>query len=240
VVWWAPTDLELGAQTPFGLRRDDLIVRDVPPATLKNYLTEYTLWQSQRAAAIAAASQPSVAVITATEAAARTGVATPVAAPAPLETIEMAGDRPGGVRFGTLVHRMLSDVPLDTVSHETLERLATAHGRVLAADAGEVAAATAVVARALAHPVLQAAAKASAAGRCYRETPVTLTLETGTLVEGHADLAFEEGEGFVVVDFKTDREVGLSLERYRAQVQIYADAIARATGRPARAVVLNI
>ena len=240
VVWWAPADLALGAQTPFGLRRDDLIVKDVPTEVLKQYRTRHEEWRVRRSAAIEAASQPSVAVMTATEAAARAEATAPAAASVPLHRIELSGDRPGGLRFGALVHGMLSDVPLDASNGETLERLATAHGRVLGADALEIEAARDVVARALAHPVLQAAARASAAGRCYRETPVTLTLETGTVVEGHVDLAFDDGEGFVVVDFKTDRELGLSLERYRAQVQIYADAIARATGRPARAVVLSV
>ena len=37
VVWWSPEPavLSLGAQAPFGLRRDDLIVKDVPPAVLR-------------------------------------------------------------------------------------------------------------------------------------------------------------------------------------------------------------
>ena len=38
VVWWAPDELALGAQASFGLRRDDLIVKDVKPAVLRQRL----------------------------------------------------------------------------------------------------------------------------------------------------------------------------------------------------------
>jgi ATP-dependent exoDNAse (exonuclease V) beta subunit len=103
-----------------------------------------------------------------------------------------------------------------------------------------VAVAREAVARVLAHAVLRAAAAADAAGRCYRETPVTLRTADGGLVEGHVDLAFEDGDGFVVVDFKTDRELEGALDRYTAQVQVYAGAIARATGKPARGVLLRM
>jgi ATP-dependent exoDNAse (exonuclease V) beta subunit len=44
----------------------------------------------------------------------------------------------------------------------------------------------------------------------------------------------------VVIDFKTDRELAGALDRYRRQVQIYASAVAAATGRPARAVLMRI
>ena len=43
LVWWSPEPaaLSLGAQAPFGLRRDDLIVKDVSPAVLRRYLDTY-------------------------------------------------------------------------------------------------------------------------------------------------------------------------------------------------------
>jgi ATP-dependent exoDNAse (exonuclease V) beta subunit len=70
--------------------------------------------------------------------------------------------------------------------------------------------------------------------------PVTLRLDSGELLEGVVDLAFEVGGEMVVVDFKTDRELQGSLEVYRRQVQIYAHAIATATGREARGVLMKI
>ena len=69
---------------------------------------------------------------------------------------------------------------------------------------------------------------------------MTLRLESGALVEGFVDLAFEVGGQMVVVDFKTDRELEGALETYRRQVQIYAHAIAAATGRTTRGVLMKI
>ncbi len=45
VVWWAPDALALGAQASFGLRRDDLIVKDVSPQTLRKQLETYQAWK---------------------------------------------------------------------------------------------------------------------------------------------------------------------------------------------------
>ena len=80
-------------------------------------------------------------------------------------------------------------------------------GRILGATDAEVTAAGTVVTAALAHPLLARARVAVGAGACRRETPVTMQAEDGTLVEGVVDLAFRDDGTWVVVDFKTDREV---------------------------------
>jgi ATP-dependent helicase/nuclease subunit A len=240
VVWWSPADLSLGMQASFGLRRDDLIVRDVPPAVLIRYRTEYEAWQTQRQASIDAASRPTIAVRTATEAAGESGLPIADMVDVRIETVSGPALRPGGARFGALVHALLSDVAPLAEADTRLPQLAELHGRLLGATREETAAATGAVAEALAHPVLRAAARAATAGRCYREAPVTLRLEDGSMLEGVVDLAFDDGSEFVVVDFKTDRELDGALERYRRQVQIYAAAIGEATGKPARAVLMRI
>ena len=247
VVWWSPEPdvLPLGAQASFGLRRDDLIVKDVPPQVLRHHLDAYEAWRAGREAAVAAARAPSLRVMTVTEllAAKEARSHAPDDAEAPqvtIETVGGSGSRPGGARFGTLVHALLADVPLAGASAELVERLAAAHGRLLGADTAEVDAARDAVARVLAHPALRAAAAADAAGRCYRETPVTLRSAGGALVEGQVDLAFEDGGRFVVVDFKTDRELDGALDRYTRQVQIYAAAIREATGTPTSAILFQI
>ena len=124
-------------------------------------------------------------------------------------------------------------------STDLLSTLAAAHGRVLGADGSEVAVAAALVGQVLEHPLLRAAATADAQGRCYREAPVTLRLASGALIEGYVDLAYEDESGMVVIDFKTDRELGNGLDEYRRQVQVYAAAIAAATGKSTRAVLLR-
>ena len=56
-----------------------------------------------------------------------------------------------------------------------------------------------------------------------------------------SDLAFVEDGGSVVVDFKTDVEMGVSgLERYRRQVGLYAAAVGLATGAPVEGILLRV
>ena len=105
----------------------------------------------------------------------------------------------------------------------------------------DAAAAAASAERVLGHELLTRARAAAARGRCRRETPITLTLPDGTLVEGVVDLAFEENGAWTVVDYKTDREIrGAGEARYRRQVALYAAAIARATNAPATGVLVRI
>jgi ATP-dependent exoDNAse (exonuclease V) beta subunit len=249
LVWWSPEPavLSLGAQAPFGLRRDDLIVKDVAPAVLRRGLEAYHAWRTGHDDAIAAARVPSIDVMTATAAAAADTLA-PIGHDIEVATEIVGGShdeaakhgRPGGRRFGSLVHAMIADMPLDAPDARTIARLASAHGRMLGADAAEIAAAEQMVVGVLRHPVLQAAARANRDGRCYREMPVTWRTDTGAIIEGLVDLAYADDAGLVVVDFKTDRELDGALERYQRQVRIYAAAIAAATGRPARGVLLRV
>jgi ATP-dependent exoDNAse (exonuclease V) beta subunit len=54
------------------------------------------------------------------------------------------------------------------------------------------------------------------------------------------DLAFDEGDATVVVDFKTDHELAAGETRYRAQLQQYLAAVTRATGRPAAGILFKV
>jgi ATP-dependent exoDNAse (exonuclease V) beta subunit len=241
LVWWSPEPgvLDLNKEAPFGLRRDDLIVKTVEPEVMRAYQAAYDSWKDTRQRALTRARTPSLVVMTATEA---STVSLPPAdgVPVTIETVPADADRPGGVRFGSLVHALLADVPLLETAGDSLSRLASAHGRLLDAGPDEVAAAEQVVSRVLTHPVIRAAARAAADGQCYREAAVTLRAPDGALIEGTVDLAFADESGFVVVDFKTDRELDGAVDRYQRQVQIYAAAIGSATGRPSRAVLMRL
>jgi ATP-dependent exoDNAse (exonuclease V) beta subunit len=153
----------------------------------------------------------------------------------PEEIIESVGidfPRPNGKRFGKLVHDVLSVVDLNADATE-IQAAADLRGRILGATPEEIIAATETVIRALAHPLMRRAAAASLAGRCRRETPITMQLEDGTLIEGVVDLAFVDEsdlETWIVVDFKTDFEISGRLEEYLNQVALYGLAISRATG----------
>jgi len=242
VVWWSPEPsvLNLEAEAPLGLRRDDLIVKNVAPEIRARYERDYISWRNGRNDAIRLARRPSIEVITATEAALRGDTLPGDEIDVRLESVPGDVVRPGGVRFGTLVHALLADVPLARGGDDVLDRLAAAHGRVLGAETDEIGAATAIVRRVLDHPLLVNAARAAQEGRCYRETPITLRHSDGVLIEGNVDLAYEAEGEIVVVDFKTDRELEGALETYRRQVQIYAHAVAAATGRPARGVLMQV
>ena len=54
------------------------------------------------------------------------------------------------------------------------------------------------------------------------------------------DLAFEDDDGWTVVDFKTDAEMTAPLARYRRQVGLYASVVARATGTNVTAVLMQL
>jgi ATP-dependent exoDNAse (exonuclease V) beta subunit len=111
---------------------------------------------------------------------------------------------------------------------------------MLGATDSERDAAATVVERTLGHPVLDQARAAVAAGRsCRREAQVSIVRDSA-LIDGQIDLAFDTGDGWTVVDFKTDAELGDAEEAYRRQVALYADALAAITGRPARGLILRV
>ncbi len=135
---------------------------------------------------------------------------------------------------------MLALAPLDA-DRLAIEALAEVQGRILSALEAEVGAAVETVEKVLAHELLARARAADARAACRREAPVTCTMPDGTIIEGIVDLAFEEQQGWTVVDYKTDRELAaIGEDRYRRQVALYASAIAQATGRPASGVLIRV
>ena len=243
VVWWDPNPptLKLDVQARFGIQQEELLSKDVPPEVVEQDLDRYRAWRSRRDRTVAEASVPSVQVVTVRELAQRqVADLVPVSTAEP-ELLDIAGGgrRPAGRRFGSLVHAVLAAVPLDAGPPE-IEQSARLQGRVLGASEAEVEAAAGVAAAGLAHPLFDRVRRAAAAGECRREAPVTMRADDGVLVEGVVDLAFRDGDAWVVVDFKTDRELEDALDVYRRQVQLYADMVARATGLPARPVLMRV
>ena len=258
VVWWDPVLLEQPGDDSRGLRRDDLIAKDARPEDVAADRARYDAWCAGREGILRRAEAPSMNVMTATEWAKEMaglkpgpttakiaellGPTTVSSSPERAITIEDAsvpGARPSGRRFGVLVHALLAAAPVDANAGQ-ISDLAALHARVLAAPDDERDAAATVVARVMTHALMNGAREAMAAGRrCHREAPITLARD-GAIIDGQIDLAFETSDGWVVVDFKTDAELGASEEVYRRQVALYADALAQITGRPARAVILRI
>jgi len=88
----------------------------------------------------------------------------------------------------------------------------------------------------LEHPLIRRARQAEL---LLRELPFVYKFE-GLLVEGILDLLFQEEEGMVIVDYKTDLAEQAELERrwvdYSWQGLVYAAAMADISGRPVKEV----
>jgi ATP-dependent helicase/nuclease subunit A len=253
VVWWDPLLLQRSGEQRRGIRREDLITKDARPEVVAADRARYDAWKSGRTRVRDQASQPSLSIVTATEfvkgedasRGAQSGGRGFSLAAAHVQIINNShghGDgaaRPAGRRFGILVHALLANVPFDAAAADVRD-LAAVHARMLAATDQERDAATVIVQRTLAHDVWRAARAASAAGLgCYREAPISFMHE-GVLVDGQIDLAFETADGWTVVDFKTDAELGANEDLYRGQVALYAEALAAITTKPAAAVILRV
>ena len=137
MVWWDPVLLDRKGEERRGIRREDLITKDADPQAVAADRALYEEWRQQRAETLTLATQPSLRIVTATD-----YVKLPPPGPGGLlESADradnvavldagFAGFRPGGRRFGVLVHALLAVVPLDA-SREAIVDLATVHARVL-------------------------------------------------------------------------------------------------------------
>ncbi len=253
VVWWDPRMLALDAPSSHGIRAEDLVGKDADAALVEADTREYEAWRADREGTLVRAAVPSLVVRTATAHAAQmwdpssAGFNT-------AENVEVVDVRPRpsrkrpaadsqratvGARLGTLTHAALASAPLDS-DVKTIEQVVALQARILGATDEESAAAKSMVAAAFGHSLLERARVAQHDGRCRRETPITILDAGGALIEGIVDLAFEEGDGWTVVDFKTARELERGIDVYKRQVALYAEAIATATGRPARGVLMHL
>ncbi|HTK29581.1 MAG TPA: UvrD-helicase domain-containing protein [Vicinamibacterales bacterium] len=242
VVWWDPRALRLDRRPSYGLRREDLIVKDVPPQVVATGRSQYDQWRLGRADAVARGSVPSVAVATVREWSERTPPAADASA-ADVAVVDLSPadrvDRTGGLGLGRLLHAVLADAPFGAAA-ATLAPLAESLARSLGATPEDAAVAADLAARVLGHDLLVRAAEADRRGACRRETPISLTMDDGTLVEGVVDLAFEENGRWTVVDYKTDRELAGGEAAYRRQVSLYTASIGQATGRATTGVILKV
>ena len=92
--------------------------------------------------------------------------------------------------------------------------------------------------------ILQRMKEAARKGKLYKEKPFVMgkparealeesDSEEMLLIQGIIDVFFEEDDGIVLLDYKTDRvRTGQELaDRYRAQLELYQEAIERAVGK---------
>lgn len=94
-------------------------------------------------------------------------------------------------------------------------------------------------------------AEAQEQGRLFKEQPFVLSVSAGllneaypetekVLIQGIVDVYFEEEDGLVIVDYKTDRVKSLQelKDRYKTQLDYYEEAIGRLTGKKVKEKVL--
>ena len=231
VVWWDPKSLLLKVEPIRGVRQQELLAEPLPGND--GGIQAHAEWQRRHHATLQFGVNPSVAVVRITELARQL---TEPAAEAAIERTSVQREaRPRGPRFGTLVHALLEEVALDA-EPSAIERLAQTRARLLGASEAERHAAVAAVTAALSHPLLL---RARSSSDLRREVPVMAVRTDGTIAEGIVDLAFREENAWLVLDFKTDEEIR-EPQVYAAQLALYVDAIARATGEAARGLLLMV
>jgi ATP-dependent exoDNAse (exonuclease V) beta subunit len=223
------------------LRQQRILQTDPEGAAAATSEAAYAVWKTGRDELIDRASQPLLRVQTVTTLAGGEVAAADI----PVEIVKCPSspERPGGRRFGVLVHAILADVDLQS-SPEAVRLAAGIHGRLVDATEEEIRAAAVTVETTLLHPIMRRAASAAENHELRRETPILLQRADGSLVEGAVDLAFREDtsdfNGWTAVDFKTGGEFEANQVRYTAQVALYAEAIRKATSLPTKGILFVV
>jgi ATP-dependent helicase/nuclease subunit A len=149
---------------------------------------------------------------------------------APSEGVAAAS--PTGRHFGSLVHRVLEWVSLDGATAESVRAMAAALAPAFGLDEESGRSAGEAAWSALGLPVM---ARARVAKRVWRELPLFFP-DAGDLIEGVIDLVFEEANGLVIVDYKTDRitpdQAVPQAAHHAPQLQLYGRGVAQAWGVP--------
>jgi ATP-dependent exoDNAse (exonuclease V) beta subunit len=223
VVWFDPAVLALQVAKNEGVENEQVL--NGTAAQAAEGLRWYQEWKDRRTLRIETASRSRFQVVTA-EGLGEVAEAAEIA----VETVTLpaAAGRPGGRKFGRVVH----DILQHAASADEIATLAAIWGRRHGASDEEREAAAEAARAGFAHA---AGAVPEGAAR-YRELPVMVRLEDGRMVEGRIDFAWNDGVRWTVVDYKTDRRE----KRKVAQLQVYGLALARATGMAVRGIVLEV
>jgi len=237
VVWWDPSLFESPLETKPGLRRYTILQASERDEAGEG-AREHARWLERRARLLENGGAPTYRVATVTTLV--EDEKPEVAGASEVHVAEVEGRdvlRPGGKRFGALVHEVLARAPLGAAASD-IAALAESLGRILGNPDEERNAAAAAVTRALAHPLLESARAASVV---LRETPLLYRETDGRLIEGIPDLVFRNGgSDWTLVDFKTDLRIDIAEASHRAQVALYRLALQDATGVQAEGWLLYI
>lgn len=140
----------------------------------------------------------------------------------------------GGIAFGSAFHDIMERIELHRSSPHQLTRLADRAAKHW--GVGDPHELIGLVQNTLEHPLI---VRARQAKLLLQELPFIYEF-ADLLVEGIIDLLFQEEEGLVIVDYKTDAGAPEELERrwkgYRCQGAIYGLAMADITGLPVKEI----
>jgi ATP-dependent helicase/nuclease subunit A len=137
-----------------------------------------------------------------------------------------------GVEWGTVIHTLL-EVAIKNPETD-LEKSAQAALAEFDLDESHAPAAIATVQSVMKSEIWKRAKKSRA---CYPEIPFHLRHEEAppTVLRGVIDLVFEEDQGWVIVDYKTDvvtdKNLSQLVKKYAPQVKLYSEAWQSATGK---------
>jgi ATP-dependent exoDNAse (exonuclease V) beta subunit len=141
-----------------------------------------------------------------------------------------------GADVGTVVHEVMEKLDLEAPGDVTETARAVALAKGLPAEIVDEV--TPIIEKGLKSDVI---IRASAASKVWRELPFCIARDGGT-IEGKIDLVFEEADGLVIVDYKTnlfdDDDTSALREHYRAQAEAYGLALSAVSDRPVKEVVL--
>ena len=167
------------------------------------------------------------------------------------EDSDAPGDAVGGAKRGTAYHVLMEHLSLsqaeETDAAAVSRRLQelTEAGILSAEAAGSVRVADIV--KFCGGSLGRRAGRAAAQGLYHTEQPFVLGIPAARLaldcdeqdpilVRGIIDAWFEEAEGIILYDYKTDRiragEESVLVDRYEVQLRYYREALTRATGKP--------
>ncbi len=220
--FWRPPVEPGEEEAPAGMPLD-LILQDGGEAA--ETVARQQQWQSHREQTLAAGQQPSVTILSPH----RSPDPPPAGIDVEILTLPRRPDRPQGRRFGVLVHSALRFArPAEVRAAVELQ------ARILGATGPEAEAAREAIETVFSHPLWQ---ECLTADRILRETPLTLTLDDGRILDGVADLAYVRQGRWTVIDFKSGHD---DPGGYVRQVAWYAYGLTRMTGQTARGIVLVI
>ena len=217
---------------------DDRVLEPPTSESVEQWRSESEAWAQARSEVLASGALGGVVSATGV---ARAMAADPAAADERVEPENEPWRRGrAGTSIGSAVHAVLQHADLvDPAGADIADLSRWQAGVEGVSDSVELIEAKARAA--LASPLVR---RAVASGSLRRElhvaAPVASLVGDGAAVdlfEGFVDLLFDDGDGLVVVDYKTDdvpsdAAVAAALERYSSQGAAYAVALEAATGRP--------